>query len=294
MKPRPLPTAFQSTSFSVQDALEMEVSEKRLRASDLVSPFHGIRALTPPVTIVERCRAYAPWLAELDFFSHSTAALLYGVPLPSRLESSPLLHVTGVEVRPRGRGIRGHRAAATATRTFDGLPVTDPTYLLVELASQLNYTELVIAADGLVRRVHPVTTLEELRDRAGSRTARNVRSARAALDQARSGTDSAMETRLRLVLVQAGLPEPVIHHRIYDAAGRFVGTPDLSYVKERVAIEYEGEHHRNDPKVFAYDIERRERMQEADWYVIRVISDHVYRYPSEWAARIRRVRLQRS
>jgi very-short-patch-repair endonuclease len=42
------------------------------------------------------------------------------------------------------------------------------------------------------------------------------------------------------------------------------------------------------------DILRRELMQEADWYVIRVISDHVFRSPEWLVGRIRRILAQRS
>jgi very-short-patch-repair endonuclease len=103
-----------------------------------------------------------------------------------------------------------------------------------------------------------------------------------------------METRLRLLLVRSGLPEPVIGYAIRDRNGDFIGTPDLTYVDQRIAIEYEGAVHRDDPRVFAGDILRRELMQEADWYVIRVISDHVFRSPEWLVGRIRRILAQRS
>ena len=110
----------------------------------------------------------------------------------------------------------------------------------------------------------------------------------------RSGTDSPMETRLRLLIVRAGLPEPVIGYTIRDANADFVGTPDLAYVEQRIAIEYEGAGHRDDPRIFAEDILRRELMQEAGWYVIRVISDHVYKSPKWLVGRITRILAQRT
>ena len=76
--------------------------------------------------------------------------------------------------------------------------------------------------------------------------------------------------------------------------GDFIGTPDLAYIPERIAIEYEGAQHRDDPRIYADDIERRERMQEAGWYVIRVVSDHVFFQPDWLATRIRRALVQRA
>ena len=84
-----------------------------------------------------------------------------------------------------------------------------------------------------------------------------------------------METRLRLLLVDAGLPEPVVQHTIIDSDGYFAGTPDLAYVEAKIAIEYEGKHHQEDVAVYADDIERRERMEAAGWLVIRVVKEHL-------------------
>jgi hypothetical protein len=154
--------------------------------------------------------------------------------------------------------------------------------------------ELILAADGLVRRKRPASTLDQLLATATRSDVRGIRKVRAALREARSGTDSPMEGRLRLLLTRAGLPEPVIGHTIRDANGDFVGTPDLSYIEQRIAIEYEGAVHRDDPRVFAEDILRRELMQEADWYVIRVISDHVFRTPDWLVTRIARILAQRT
>jgi very-short-patch-repair endonuclease len=172
--------------------------------------------------------------------------------------------------------------------------VTRPEWLLLELASILTIDELTIAGDALVRRKGALSMLDQLQATAARMGGRNIRQVRAALRDVRSGTDSPMETRLRLLLIRAGLREPVIGYTIRDANGDFVGTPDLCCVEQRIAIEYEGAVHRDDPRVFAEDILRRELMQEADWYVIRVISDHIFRTPQWLVTRIARILTQRT
>jgi hypothetical protein len=175
------------------------------------------------------------------------------------------------------------------------MPVVDPARVWVQLGPGLDRLSLVAAGDDLVRRKRPLSSIAELeRVVALSKGVRGIRMLRAALADVRPGTDSPMETRLRLQLIDAGLPEPVIGHTILDWTGAFVGTPDLAYVKERIAIEYEGDGHRSDPLVFADDIERRERMQEASWYVIRVIKDHVFRRQAWLIDRVRRQLHERS
>jgi hypothetical protein len=293
-RPQPLPESVPHPAFGTREALVRGVTKARLRSSDLVSPFHGIRSTHEANTLEERCRQYLPRLRPGQFFSHSTAAALLDVPLPRSRETDDRLHISDRSSRPRTDGAVGHRAHETPVILLRDLPITDPAWLLPELTGMLTLDELIVAADGLVRRKRAPSTLEQLRAMAGRPDVRGIRTVRAALREARSGTDSPMETRLRLLLTRAGLPEPVIGHAIRDTNGDFVGTPDLCYVEQRIAIEYEGAVHRDDPRVFAEDILRRELMQEADWYVIRVIAEHVFRTPDWLVSRIKRILTQRT
>ena len=293
-KPGPLPQSLPLPAFSSREALESGATKGRLRASDLSSPFHGIRATREAVSVEERCRQYLPRLRAGQFFSHSTAAILLAIPLPHRIETDARLHISDRLSRPRTARVVGHRALDTPVATIRGLPITRPEWLLLELASLLPLDDLIIAGDGLVRRKRPPTTLHQLGQLASDLDRRGIRRVRSALQEVRSGTDSPMETRLRILICRAGLPEPIIGHTIRDGNGDFIGTPDLSYVEQRIAIEYEGSGHRDDPRIFAGDILRRELMQEAGWYVIRVISDHVFLSPQWLVSRIARILAQRT
>jgi Protein of unknown function (DUF559) len=285
-----LPPGVEAGAFSVEDARELEIPRSRLRAKDLAVPFRSVRRLTiGDDEAISRCQDYVPIMQHGQLFSHLTAARLYGIPLPRRLDQSELIDVWATGVQAKTSGVIGHRSRPLPARSYRGLPVVDPAYVLVQLATSLRQTDLVVAGDYLVRRKLPLSTLPELREAVRvSRGVRGIRTLRLALGEVRPLTDSPMETRMRLVLMRAGLPEPVIRNTIFDAAGDFVGTPDLAYVEERIAIEYEGDQHRTDAVIFAADIERRERMQEAGWYVIRVISNHVLRQPQWLVDRVRR------
>jgi hypothetical protein len=52
-----------------------------------------------------------------------------------------------------------------------------------------------------------------------------------------------MESRLRMLLVLAGLPEPTVNHIVRDDRGNWVRRFDLAYPDLRIAIEYDGRHH---------------------------------------------------
>lgn len=54
-----------------------------------------------------------------------------------------------------------------------------------------------------------------------------------------------METRLRMELIKARLPRPCVQEELRDAEGSFVGRADLHYADRRLAIEYDGDNHRD-------------------------------------------------
>ena len=59
----------------------------------------------------------------------------------------------------------------------------------------------------------------------------------------RERVDSVPETALRLLMVLAGLPEPQVDIRIYDADGDLRYRIDLGFEQVRLAIEYDGRWH---------------------------------------------------
>ena len=56
---------------------------------------------------------------------------------------------------------------------------------------------------------------------------------------------------------------------------------------EKIALEYEGEHHRTDPHTYLSDIERREAMEQEGWLVVRIVKSHLNTRPQWLTTRIR-------
>ena len=106
-------------------------------------------------------------------------------------------------------------------------------------------------------------------------------------------SESPMETRLRLLLVDAGLPLFTAQHEVRDAHGRLIGRVDLALPELRLAIEYEGDHHRERHQ-FRRDVARLNALRAAGWTVLRFTADDVLRHPDrlirEVAAAIRALR----
>jgi len=247
-------------------------------ARKLHIPYPGARMAAPPATRADQCRAYLSRSGADELLSHTTALELLGLPVPTRILRNSRIHVSVAEpgFPPQVRGVIGHRLKiAPSFVDLEGMPVVRGLDAWLQAAPYLTERELVEIGDALVRRRRPLTTPAALersvRAAAGRRGARTVR---AALAHIRPGTDSVAETRLRLLLCDAGLPEPVVGVTVTHN-GSFVGQPDLAYPHQRIAIEYEGDVHRLDLRTFRDDIERRERFEDAGWRVIRVTADHL-------------------
>ncbi|MFC7430831.1 MULTISPECIES: endonuclease domain-containing protein [unclassified Agrococcus] len=265
-----------SSPFVVRDALASGATPGELRGSSLVMPTRGARvgaaraAIDPRGALLEALR---PLARDDQFFSHTTAARLHGMPLPGRLLDDPVhLASPSLTNRVRRRGVVGHRVKASVVEV-DGYRVESIPDAFVHLgASILSVDELVEVGDWIVHRDRAVrlTPADLLAHAREFRGARGMRSVLAAIPQLRAGADSPGETRTRLLLRRAGLPEPVLQHRVRDGRARLVATLDMAYPDLHVGIEYEGAHHHLDAGQFAYDIRRYAALDAHGWRIVRV------------------------
>ena len=161
---------------------------------------------------------------------------------------------------------------------YDGVRLTSPARTWLDLASLLSLEELVVAGDSLVcshgpdfpRPREPKCTTEDLYAVVARHPGiRGVRKARAALELIRVGSDSQPETRMRLSIVRAGLPEPALNYVVLGAYGNPVLWPDAAYPRQRVALQYEGAHH-NAADQYVRDIRRADTTAEYGWLEVRV------------------------
>jgi very-short-patch-repair endonuclease len=102
---------------------------------------------------------------------------------------------------------------------------------------------------------------------------------------AEPATESPMETRLRLLLVLAGLPKPKVQVRLYDEHRMLIGRPDLYYPQQRLAIEYDGATHRAS---LAADNRRQNRLLDAGYRILRFTAADVLSAPDSVVGLVRR------
>lgn len=301
----PLPDDLGDT-FSVAAAQALGVTRSRLRAADLRHPFHGVRSfaddrdLAGERLLLARAGQYARRMTEHEFFSHVTAALLWGVPLPpamvhdDRVESA----VYWPRRAPNAVGVRGHALrpalAQVVTHHGTGWRVTSPATTWAMLGSRFRRVEdAVAAADALVRvPLHrsdppPLTTVDRLAAAVAAGRRVGIALLQEALPLVHERSRSRPETYLRLLVAGAGLPEWEVNVDVFHE-GEWLGQVDLRFPAERVILEYEGEHHLIDPAQWAADIARVERLTAAGWRVIRVTKSDLFQHPHALVARIRR------
>jgi len=272
---RPLPLDFSLAPFTTHDARARGLTVKRLRGSDLVIPVRGVRLPRAEETsLMARCHALQLHMTHGEWaFSHVTAAALWGLPLPRRLESSKTLHLTvwGGKYPPRVWNVVGHRTVeAPPTRQPRALPLVAASDAWCQLSTVLSELELIQAGDRLLGRPAPLAAVDEIDEaieRYGKR--RGCRGLRAAREHLDVGSESPKETELRLRVIEAGFPEPESNGVITLRSGRST-RGDLVFRHWKVLLEYDGDHHREDDGQWAKDVDRLNELAGNGWLVIRV------------------------
>lgn len=316
------------------------VSSDRLASKEFIAPLPGL--LTPrdaPAFFTDIAAVLQRDLVPGAVLSHTTAAVLYGIPVPVdadkgvgllvRLRDSrddrrrlslftrrndpdapprteldlyarahPLLTVTiphlhcriprGARARA-GKNVTVHRMEPGRTRRRNGLSLSAPVDLLLELALTLEHDEVVIALDhllgptsalGRTDRAAVRSALEPYRGRPGFAAASR------ALDDAREGVESPGETRTRLLLVRAGFPEPTPNLRVRDPDRNIARRIDNAFGDLRIGVEYDGDIHR-DKDAWREEHARRDSLESLGWTLRRLTAADI-RSPARSLSALRR------
>lgn len=294
-----IPPQLLDQPFTVATGRAAGLSNDRMLGPDLESPFYAVRwprdqavgKAGGPHPLVDGfltgaehrlCAAYRTKMGAGQFFSHTTAARIWGVPLPRDSRGGADVHVStrAPSVAPRGRGVVGHRLGGrdVLIRNRFDFALADAATTWCQLAELLGHDDLVAAGDHLVLTpalldpgdIRPHVSLAELTARVAGLSGRGVRAARRAILSVRDGAESRPESLVRLSLIRAGLPEPELNIDIRSAEGIFLGRCDMVYRRWRVIVEYDGDQHRTDTGQYEKDIGRVDRLIAAGWIVVRI------------------------
>ncbi|MEW1955188.1 hypothetical protein [Terrabacter sp. NPDC080008] len=154
----------------------------------------------------------------------------------------------------------------------------------MDLSDELGLVDLVVLGDSFVPA--ELVTPGQLVAAAEAYRGKARRLARRAAALVRAEVDSPMETRLRMLMVLAGLPEPVDNHKVCWPDGRVRWRFDLSVPASGLVIEYDGRQHAESDEQWDHDIDRREWMDGHDIRLVVVRSKDIYRTPAGTLGRI--------
>ncbi|MCZ7435373.1 DUF559 domain-containing protein [Micromonospora sp. WMMC241] len=237
------------------------------------------------------CDAVALRLPPGAALAGRSAAWLLGVDLLARGDRVTVLLPTGARLRPHPRlSIVRSPLPGADRRWFAGLPVTTPLRTAFDLGRQGARAEALVAVDALLRR--QVVKLPALRAYAADRPGwPGSRLLREVLALAEPLSESPMETRLRLLLLDAGLGPLTAQHEV-RGGGRFLARVDLAWPALRIAVEYDGDQHRERAR-FRRDVARLNALRSAGWIVLRFTADDVLRRPEATVALVRQAIAER-
>lgn len=241
-----------------------------------------------PITLELRAQAALDVSPRASHVSHHTAARLWGAVVPE----TPDVHVsvlasTAQSARSLRQGLRSHlMVAEPATTVLRGLRLSTPEQVFLDLAGAgLDLIDLVVAGDSLVKGCR--TSREKLVAASAAWRGAGAKRARAAASRVRTGVDSPMETRLRLLLVLAGLPEPEVNLIWRHPDGSWKRRFDLSYPGLKLIVEYDGRHHAEDTQQWQHDLKRREELDALGWRIIVVTREDLRVRPEQVLDRVR-------
>lgn len=279
-----VPDQLKAGVFSIHEARSLGLTGDDLRTSAWRRVAHGwYRWRGCPPRDEHLLQAIASSLPPGAAFSGLTAARLLGIeaPAPKRPEI----------VVPDVTRIANRAPATVRCIQLDppdvvmrlGFPVTSPARTCFDLAGRLPLTEAVAAVDMALHHGH--LSLEAFGGYvAAHQGVHGVVKARVVVPHLEPKSESPMESRLRMLLVLNGLDRPDAQVSLCDAGGRFVARVDLYYPEARLALEYDGDQHRDQ---LTADNRRQNRLRDLGISLLRYTAPDLKERPGQVVAQVR-------
>jgi hypothetical protein len=269
-------TSAQALTFLPRRGLEACVNQGSLQRI-----WHGIYGLGE-VTTALRLRGLDLASGTTVVACMGTAAAAYGFGT----ERTADVHV----LNPGGRQLRStdglvvHRRDGAPLTVTAGRPATTPAWTAIEVARGLRRPRALATLDaalrsGMCRRAD----LRRAVDLQAGR--RGIAAARELLELASPLAESPMESEVRLVILDAGLPPPILQYEVVEARGR-TWRLDFAWPERLVAAEYDGVDWHSGPEAFFRDRRRSSALQELGWVVVPIVAEDVRYRPGELTRRL--------
>lgn len=276
--------------------LDSGIPRSHLYTKNISRSSHGVvvRPGVDPQAFETQAASIALCLRPGQFFTRGTAAKILGLPrVGSQRETYTPIEVGAVRpIRPPTRqGVQGTQVRAGALKCLPEAPrwTPSPEDVWALLAPTVDLTGLVIVGDYLIsgknRWTDPLSSLSDLKGSVARFSGcPGIGRLRQALPLLRTGVESPAESQTRLLIVNAGLPEPITSCPV-PVEGQLLHA-DLGYPHWLIAVEYEGSYHyEGGVEQARRDNERHEAMRAAGWRVLLVTALDL-RDPRRFLARL--------
>jgi hypothetical protein len=222
------------------------------------------------ITAVVRAKAAWLWSGRCGVVAGRSASALHGAKWVDANHPAEIIYDnrhTPAAIRAWSDRIEGDELTLVG-----GVTATTSARTALDTACRYPVGKAVAAIDSLSRATDlKMADVELLAERYRGR--RGIRKARRTLDLVDAGAESPRETWLRLLLIRAGFPAPQTQIPVYDEYGQLVAVLDMGWEHLKLAVEYEGDHHRTDRRQFNKDIRRAEALTDLGWIDVRVTAE---------------------
>ena len=278
-----VPDELKNIPFTVEQARACGLTHKQLQSASWRRISRGWYrwagcAMSDDLRLAAVLRMVPPGSA----FAGRTAARLLGIEAPAPGRPEILVpRLAGVSERVEALVSRA-RLAPEEIVQCGPFPVTSPLRTCFDLTGTLPLVEGVVTLDQTLHAGY--FGLADFTSYVSSRDfVAGVVGARRAIEYAEPKAESPMETRLRMLLVGAGLPRPEAQVPIFDG-GRFVARLDCFFASARLGIEYDGENHRDR---LTEDNRRQNRLLRAGVHLLRYSGPDLRERPEQVVAEVK-------
>ena len=261
-----------------------EIRRRRARGiwTSAMRGAYFMTAELPQLKPAERHRIFLetlrPRIAGDPVVSHVSAAVLHGLPL-WRVHLGQV-HVTRQPpaTSHRGSQLHAHAAVLDADEVVElgDWAVTSIARTIVDLGRTLPFEQALVAADfalhcRLISAEDLATQMDRCRRLPGALAASRV------VSFADGRSESPGESRSRIMIHRAGLPEPDLQMTVLDDQDKFLARADFGFRKQRVVGEFDGKQkytellgpHEDPREVVFREKLREDAVRDAGWSVVR-------------------------
>jgi hypothetical protein len=269
-------TSAQSLTFLTRRGLEEHVETGALQKI-----WHGIYGCGE-VTTVLRLRGLDLAAGTTVAACMSTAAAAHGFDT-ERTTDVHILNPVGRQLRST-EGLTVHRRAGAPVTLIAGRPATTAAWTAIEVACALGRPRALATLDAALRS--GTCSADQLQCAVKRQTGRRgIATVRNLLGLASPLAESPMESEARLVMIDGGLPPPVLQYRLVDLRG-YAWRLDFAWPEQRVGAEYDGVDWHSGPAAFFRDRRRLSALQELGWLIVPIVAEDVRYRPGGLVRRL--------